>query len=160
MSGIEVLSPSLADDLHGLLVGHGRLVDAPADQRVVDVGHRHQPRRDRNLVAGQSSRIADAIPLLLVRQAISLASSRKSTGVAQLPLGLLDRVAAERRVGLHDLELFRRQLARLEQDAVGDADLADVVQRRRLVQQLDARGRVQYPANRGWSRSFIASAFT
>jgi len=39
-------------------------------------------------------------------------------------------------VGLHDGEFLGAQLARLEQDAVRNADLADVVQRRRLEQQV------------------------
>ena len=43
-------------------------------------------------------------------------------------LGLLDGVAAELGVGAHDLPLLRGQLARFEQDVVGNAHLADVVQ--------------------------------
>ncbi len=56
---------------------------------------------------------------------------------AEPRLGLRNRIAAHRRVLLHHLEFLGRQPARLEQDAIRDADLADVVQRRRLVEQLD-----------------------
>ena len=37
----------------------------------------------------------------------------------------------------HDLEFFRRQLAWLEQDGVGNADLANVVQLGRLLQHVE-----------------------
>jgi hypothetical protein len=40
-------------------------------------------------------------------------------------------------MGLHDHPFFGAQLARLEQDMVGYADLADVMQRRGFGQQLD-----------------------
>ena len=42
-------------------------------------------------------------------------------------------------MALHDLALLGVELARLEEDAVGDADLADVVQRARVAQQLGVR---------------------
>ncbi len=54
-----------------------------------------------------------------------------------LGLGIGNGIAAEHGVGLHGLEFFRGQLARLEQDAVRNADLADIVQRRGLEQQVD-----------------------
>jgi len=47
-----------------------------------------------------------------------------------------DGVAPQCGVGFHDLELFGGEAPRLEQDAVRDTHLADVVQRRRLEQQL------------------------
>jgi hypothetical protein len=43
-------------------------------------------------------------------------------------------------VVLHDGKLVRIQLAGLEQDPVGHADLADVVQRGRFEQQIDGLG--------------------
>ena len=46
---------------------------------------------------------------------------------AVLLIDFLERVGADDGVGLHDDALFRRQLAGLEQDVVGQADLADVV---------------------------------
>ena len=49
-----------------------------------------------------------------------------------------DGVGTDRRVRLHDFEFLGAQLALFEQDRVGDADLADVVQRRRLDDHLQA----------------------
>ena len=43
---------------------------------------------------------------------------------------------SNRGVGLHDLEFIRGEPTRLEQDMVGDADLAHVVQRRCAPDQL------------------------
>jgi NAD(P)-dependent dehydrogenase (short-subunit alcohol dehydrogenase family) len=42
-------------------------------------------------------------------------------------------------VALHDLALLAVELARLEEHAVGDPDLADVVQRARVAEQLGVR---------------------
>ena len=53
-------------------------------------------------------------------------------------LGTADGVGAELRVGLHDDPFVGRQLAGLEQHVVWNADLADVVQRRRLGHQCNA----------------------
>ncbi|MNN19092.1 hypothetical protein D3C81_1323210 [compost metagenome] len=41
-------------------------------------------------------------------------------------------------MGLHDLELFSGEPSRFEQDAIGNANLADIVQRCRFEEQLDA----------------------
>jgi hypothetical protein len=58
-------------------------------------------------------------------------------------------------VGLHDLELVRREPPRLEQDAVGNADLADVVEGRRLESRLIVCS--EENSQRGWVLSFSAS---
>ncbi len=61
---------------------------------------------------------------------------------------------------LHQLELFRRQLARLEQHGVRNADLADVVQVAAAVQRVQIVGReTQRPAEQdGVSRQALAVA--
>ena len=48
-----------------------------------------------------------------------------------------EHLGADDRVGLHELPLVGLERALLEQDAIGDGDLADVVHRRRVQQQLD-----------------------
>ncbi len=52
-------------------------------------------------------------------------------------LGMVNGVGADRGVGFHDLPLRRCQRARFEQYGVGDADLANVVQRCGVRQQAD-----------------------
>jgi len=56
---------------------------------------------------------------------------------AEVARDRLDHAQAARGVLLHLLALLRGQPAALEQDAVGHADLADVVQRRELEDALD-----------------------
>ena len=61
---------------------------------------------------------------------------------------LLNDPAAERAVLFHDLVFFLRQRARLEQDGVGDADLAHVVQQGGFFQQFDDLfGHFQFPGD-------------
>ena len=47
------------------------------------------------------------------------------------------RLPPQHGVALHDFEFLRRELGGLQQNAVGDADLADVVKRRSLEHQFD-----------------------
>ena len=49
----------------------------------------------------------------------------------------LEGPLAENRVFLHHLVFLGRELAGLQQDRIGNADLAHVVQRRRMLDQLD-----------------------
>ena len=55
--------------------------------------------------------------------------------------GVLDHRTAMRRMLAHLLELFLRQRARLVEDRIRNANLADVVKRREAGEQLDALGR-------------------
>src|SRR5471030_7374 len=63
--------------------------------------------------------------------------AQEGVAVAEVALDAGDGVAAVDRVQLHLLEFRVGQLARLEQDGVRDAHLADVAQRRGLAQQRD-----------------------
>src|SRR5580698_9416229 len=56
---------------------------------------------------------------------------------AQTPLGVLNGGESKCRVCLHDLELFRIKFAGLQQDAVRDADLADIVKRSGLEKNIN-----------------------
>jgi hypothetical protein len=116
---------------------HRLLVDSMADQRVIDVRDRHQPRRDRDRVARQALGITRAVPFLLMRESDFLGDPQEIDIGAERSLGMFDRVPAQRRVRLHDLKFFGRELVRFQQNPVGNADLADVVQRRRFVEHLD-----------------------
>ena len=53
--------------------------------------------------------------------------------------GPVDGLGADGRVGLHDVKLLKGQLARLEEDRVGDADLAEVMKRRSFDDHVEAR---------------------
>jgi hypothetical protein len=68
--------------------------------------------------------------------AISAATLR-NRAVGRLAAGGAQRLGAQRRVRLHDVELFVRQPARLQQHEVRDCHLADVVQRTGVADQRD-----------------------
>ena len=110
------------DRLDGELQAVGFLIRPVGGDGVERVGHAHDAGVERDLLAPEAVRIAAAVPGLVVRP----------DGRDRLA-ELLDRrhdLGADHRVRLHLLELFFRELARLAQDLVLDADLADVVQQR------------------------------
>ena len=79
----------------------------------------------------QPVRIAAAVPALVVR-ADDLLGDLEDVRAA-----VREHPRAEHGVGLDHRELLGRERARLEQDGVGDGDLAEVVQRRGAAQHAD-----------------------
>ncbi len=67
-TGIELRFGCLGDQFDTLFVRQCLLVDAFAPQRVVHIGHSHDASRQRNLFAGQTERVALAVPPLVVRR--------------------------------------------------------------------------------------------
>ncbi len=61
-----MLSPFRSDNLHGLVVRETLLVAAFAAQSVIDIGNRHHPRRQGDLIALQTVGIALTIPFFMV----------------------------------------------------------------------------------------------
>ena len=113
-------SPRAAPQLLEAGVGVERLAVGPLERhRVVGVDHAHGARDQGDLLAAQAVRVAVAVPALVV-----MAHAQDELLLEQRA----DDVGAEHRVLAHEVPLLGVQLARLEQDAVGDADLADVVQ--------------------------------
>ncbi|MPN13026.1 hypothetical protein SDC9_160346 [bioreactor metagenome] len=104
----------------------GGLVRTERDQRVEDVGDGDDASFERNIGAAQAVRVAAAVPLLVV------AESNDAGGFEQFVVVLADDLGTHHRVLVHDLPFFGVELAGFEQDGVGDADLADVVHRRRV----------------------------
>ncbi|EKE16945.1 MAG: hypothetical protein ACD_10C00706G0001 [uncultured bacterium] len=58
-----------------------------------------------------------------------LGNGEKNDRFFGIGFGMFDCAATKFGMGFHDLPLFRRQFARLEQDVIGNADFADIVQR-------------------------------
>src|ERR1019366_10123326 len=100
-------------------------------ESVEDVGDRDEATNERDLIAREPVRIALAVAALVVGERNLLAELQHARARAGEDLG------PDRRVRLHHLELVGRQLARLQEDRVRDADLADVVERRSAADQLD-----------------------
>ncbi|HEY0782783.1 MAG TPA: hypothetical protein VGE98_10030, partial [Thermoanaerobaculia bacterium] len=96
-------------------------VRAARRHRVERVGDRDDARLERDVAVGQAVRIAAAVqPLVMAAHA----GQHARVGERRDDLRAVDRVP------LHRLGLRRIELRRLAEDAVGDDDLADVVERR------------------------------
>ncbi len=125
----------------------GVLVRARREQRVEDVADGADPRGQRDLVSLQPLRVAASVPALVV-------AARDLLGhLDQLGLRAGENARADRRVRLHLLPLGGIELPRLQQDLVGDADLADVVQRACVAQQVRLARRSCRPRGRAARRA-------
>jgi hypothetical protein len=92
---------------------------------------------DRDVVAGEAVGIAAAVPLFVVPVGDFLGQGEELQRHLDVLLGLLDGFAAQSGVRLHHHPFVGRERPGLQQDVVGNADLADVVQRRRAAQKVD-----------------------
>ncbi len=118
-----------------------RLLDRPrllvrplVRERVEHVGDRHDPPDQRDVVADQALRIAAPVPPLVVGLGDHARELQRRRAASE------QQPRAERRVGLHQLLLVTVEPTRLQQHAIGDRELADVVQRGGFAQQRDALG--------------------
>lgn len=101
-------------------------VAAVARQRVIYVRQRDDLRRDRDLLAEQAVRVAAAVPALVMPAAdLDGGFEQRLLAVRCQPL---EHGRADGGMGADDVELLGRQAARLVEDVLGNADLADVVQ--------------------------------
>ena len=127
---VKVCAATFRHDRERALDCHRRAVDAVAGQRVEDVCDRCHAALDRDLFADEAVGVAVAVPVLVVAE-------RDARGkVKQGGVRAGEDLVADLGV-LFDLQaLFGGQRAGLQQNRVGDRDLADVVQRGGDAQQL------------------------
>ena len=137
--GIELAGHLLEDNLLGLFVAKGRFIDPFGGQRVVDVGKAGDSAGQRNRLADQAVGIAAAVVAFVVGPG-DVAGHAEELGLRVGEDRRIERHAAGGRVLLHHLELFLGQRAGFQEDPVGDAHLADVVQRSGQVDQVDEIG--------------------
>ena len=117
--------PTGADDeIERLFLRPRTLVDTLAGERIEHVGHGNNAAASRNIDTAESAWVARAVPPLVMVQRNDRAK-------------LNERIRAARKdlcthccVGLHDLEFLGGERPRLEQDRIGNRNLADVVQPR------------------------------
>ena len=123
---IERAALPVEDHGDGGFVAVRLFVAAVARQRVVYVRERDHLRRDRDLLAEQAVRVAAAVPALVMPAAdLDRGLEQRLLAVRRQPL---EHGRADGGMGADDVELLGRQAARLVEDALGNADLADVVQ--------------------------------
>ena len=96
----------------------------PEAHGVVGVDDAHGTRHERDGFAGETIRVARAVPALV------MVAHAGNEGLVE---ERADDIGAEDGVLAHELPLVRVQAARLEEHAVRHADLADVVQVRGLL---------------------------
>ncbi len=128
---VEVSPGGLPDALARGLHRDGLGVGTIEGHRVEGVGHREDAGREGNRLAGQPERVAGAVPPLVV-----VVDDRDRVAQEGNPL---EELAAHLRMAPHDPPLVRRERAGLEEDRVGDADLADVVQQHAAAERVELR---------------------
>ena len=115
-------APSLAHDLERVLKRQSRPVGTVAGQRVEDVGDRDDaPGQFGDPLGGQTGGVAASVEALMVGEG----DFRGEVQQRRARVG--EDVVADLSVALHHFALPLAQLARLQQDRVGDRHLADVV---------------------------------
>ena len=112
------------------------LVGTPTRQRIVDVCHRDDPSAQWNLGAVQPVGVAPTIESLVMSEG-DVFGHGQVADFGKLAHRGQQRLGSDGRVGLHDLELFFRQASRLEEHAVRNTDLSDIVERARLIERID-----------------------
>jgi len=113
------------------IVRQRRLVDAAAAQGVVNVADGGNAGGERDVFPFQTIGIAGAVVALMVMRAMSIRHLQKSLGRVALLGDRGQRLGAMIVCALHDDALVAVELAGLEENVIGQADLADVVQRGR-----------------------------
>ena len=123
---VERAALSVEDHGDGGVVGVCLFVAAVTGQRVKYVRQCDYLRRDRDLFTEQAVRIAAAVPAFVVPAAdLDGDLDQRLVAVLRQPL---EHGCADDGMGADDVEFLGRQCARLVQNVLGDADLADVVQ--------------------------------
>ena len=136
--GVQVRPGELLEHDEGHVVAVGLLVGALAGEGVEDVRRRDDARLQRDRIAREAVRIARSVHALVVVQRDAAHQLRVGERLqAEVGQQVVDDRLAAVAVGAHHVHLVGREAAGLEQDRVGNADLADVVQRRVGLDALD-----------------------
>src|SRR6185437_10720652 len=118
--GIELVAAATCDLQAGFWKAAALAVRAVGGDGIECVGDGEDARAERNLLAAQSAGIPGAVPGFLM-------GVDDLRGLAQEG-DFADHLIAALAVGTHDLALLRREFAGLEEDTVGNGDLADIME--------------------------------
>ena len=108
----------------------GGAIDAVGRERVVHVCNCHDPALHRDRIGRKAARVSRPVPALVVRQGDGRGE------IEQVGAGADEELVSEHGMPLDRLALRLRERARLQQDAIRNRHLADVVQRARDPQAL------------------------
>ena len=128
-TGSHCLPAPLAQPVDGLGHRESPAVRPVGRHRVERVGDRHDPGAHRDGVAGEATRVARPVERLVMVQ--------DDVGARPEEVELAQDPRPDLRVEPHRRPLLARERAGLEQDAVGDADLAEVMDSGGLLDELD-----------------------
>ena len=126
---VELAATLLPHHRERLLDRQRRAVDAVGRERVEDVGDGGDAPLERDRVAGEAVGIAVPVPALVVDE------RDRRRQLEHLRRGAAQQPVADLGMALHRAPLLVGEAIPLEQDLVGDRDLADVVQRACVAQQ-------------------------
>ena len=155
--GIKTAARSLEDHFHRGIVREHEAQGARGAQIVVRVGEGDDAGGERNIVAGQTVRIAAAVEVL-VMMAGDVDGHVPKRRRAAITLGdRLQGLGADRGVRLQDDHVLRIEPPGSAEDVIGEGDVADVVQQRARFQSLQKGlveggrqpGRVPRPPRQG-----------
>ncbi len=127
--GIELATSLLPHRRERLLDGQRVTVDTVGRERVEHVGDRCDAALERNRLPGEAVGIAVSVPALVVDE------RNRRRQLENLRRGATQEPVADLGMALHRAPLLVGEVIALEQDLVGDGDLADVVQRAGVAQQ-------------------------
>ena len=125
---VELPSPAVEHQVEGDVVGVRRPADAVARERVVHVRDGGDPALDRDLGPGEAGGIPRAVVALVMRE------RDRSGEVEELRAAAGEDPVPDLGVPLDQLSLLVDERVGLQEDVVGEPDLADVVQRARDAQ--------------------------
>ncbi len=137
--GIEVSTDLRHDRGAGSVVGERVLVSAPRCQSIVHVSQRPDPPAQGNRTTSQSLRITGAVKPL-VMGGCDVARHFQKFHARELSQCRIEGLRSQHRMRFHDLEFVVAQTPRLEQDAIGNADLADIMQGAGQIDQANVFG--------------------
>jgi hypothetical protein len=132
-AGVERLARLLVEPPHRLGPGQARPIGAIRRERVVNVGHRHDTRAQRDQLAAQPVGVAAAVvPLVVVPY---------DDRALREELERRDNLSAEDRMAAHHGPLLVAERTGLAQHALRDPDLPQIVQQAGLRDDIGGRGR-------------------
>ena len=125
---IEFSAFSCAYHLYSLIMRYCVFVAAYTGERIINICHRNNLRRNRYLVSCKSVRISSAVPSLMMPSADSVCNSYKR--IVGICGNFVKQCFSQLGMFLHNLPFLCGKLAGFVKDIIRYGYLADIMQRR------------------------------